>query len=119
MATTFNVPDTPVALGDSVFGPFSVPSGVIECSLHSVRTRLPDTGSLLAEAGLWMSLDGGATYTFFGSCGIIGGSNINPRTGSADLDTRFKPVPSPSLVQVRCHALVAFTLTDFSVILRP
>lgn len=116
---TFTVPDTPIPIGDTVFGPFTVPSGVVELSLHSVRTRLPDTGSLLAEMALWMSIDSGVTYTFFGSCGIIGGSAINPRTGSADLDTRFKPVPSPSLVQVRCHAFIAFTLTDLTVIVRP
>ena len=118
MATTYEVTAVPIPIGDSIFGPFPVASGVQSITLRQIRTGLPDTGSLLAEAKIDVSVDGGANYLFYASTGIIGGTAIG-RDGTSDLTSQFSPFPSPSLVKIRVTAFVAFTLTGASVILKP
>lgn len=115
---TVTVPDTAIPIGDTVFGPFTVPAGVVSIELMQNTSRLPDTGSILAEAVIMISPDGVAPYTDYGSTGVIGGVQpVTPHNPTGTLNTTFTPFPSPSKVKIRCHAFVAFTLTDLQVIL--
>lgn len=120
MATTFTLPDTAIPIGDTVFGPFTVPSGVIAITLQQATARLPDTGSILAEAQIETSPDGIVPFTFYASTGIIGGViPVTFKNPTGTLNTRFEPWPyaTASKVRIRCHAYVAFTLTDLQIVL--
>lgn len=119
MAATFPIPSTPLPLGESTFGPFSVPAGVSGFELRFNPRVLPDSsGHVLTEIVFDFSIDGGATtISPSPSTGIFGDpAFVDIKTGSTTVCvSRFSPVPSPSQLTVRARTVTAFTLSGASV----
>lgn len=109
------VSPTLLALGQSIIGPFTVSGNTSTITVTLDRTLLPDTGSILADLWLELSSDGGASFHRFCGTGIIGGTNVFPKTGSANLTSIFSPsTPSGQQLRLRLVAYSSFTLTGLS-----
>lgn len=116
---TFSIPSTPLAVGEQIFGPFTIPAGINGIELHFNPRLLPDSaGAVLSQMWFDISPDGIAPYVQWAGTGFWGDPTfVDGKTGSTtDAVSRFSPVPSPSHVKVRTDTVTAFTLTGASVV---
>lgn len=118
---TINIPLTVLALGETEFGPFSVPANVATIALHFDPTLLLNVSGLfefLAQLWIDVSLDGGVTWSsptpatpgaygtgFFSQPGFL-----DSKTGLPDCVSRWSPLPSPCTLRARVETVVPFTL---------
>lgn len=110
----FNLPNIALTVGEQIFGPFSIPSGISNVALHFNPRLLPDSaGQVLAQFFFDISPDGIAPFVQWSGAGFWGDPNfVDAKTGSTtDAFTRWTPVPSPSKVKVRTETITPFTLT--------
>lgn len=128
MATTFTVPTTPLSIGETPFGPFSVPSGVAGIELHfPPRGLFNNTGGFQFLSQLWIdvSLDGGTTWSSptpstpgaFGTGIFSDPTFVDGKTGSTtDVVSRWTPIPSPCQIRLRAVTVVPFSLAGASIV---
>lgn len=119
MSQTFNIPNTPLPVGDTVFGPFTVNAGVSSIELHFPPRLQPNSGgAVLSQLWIAISLDGGVTWQErWAGTGFWGDPTFtDSKTGGTDAVTKFNPFPSPSLVRLTAATLTAFTLTGASIV---
>lgn len=127
MPQTFNIPTTVLSLGETPFGPFSVPANVAEIALHFNPTLLLNVGGgfqFLAQLWVDSSLDGGVTWSSptlstpgaFGTGFFSDPLFLDSKTGLPDCVSRWNPIPSPCLLRARVVTVVAFTLLGASLV---
>ena len=103
-----NIPTQNLQPGPSqVIGQWPIPEGVTAIELRFPRNAWPVTGSLLAEYSLEY-LSPGGYWTYWGGSGLMGGDEVDPKTGTTDFRSRHSGLPAPCELRMNLTVFTAF-----------